>query len=34
MFEGVPDLGLTQVEVTSSPLATHIHYRLDRSQRA
>jgi dihydrofolate reductase len=28
MFDGVPTVGLTQVEVTHSPVATHIHYRV------
>jgi dihydrofolate reductase len=28
MFEGLPDIALTQLEVTHSPIATHIHYRV------
>jgi dihydrofolate reductase len=28
LFDGVADPGLTQLEVTSSPLATHIRYRI------
>jgi dihydrofolate reductase len=29
MFDGIAPAPLTQVEVTYSPVATHIHYRLD-----
>jgi hypothetical protein len=28
IFDGVPDPGLTPVEVIPSPMATHIRYRL------
>jgi len=28
LFDGVTDPGLTPIEVTSSPLATHLHYRV------
>jgi dihydrofolate reductase len=30
IFDGVADPGLTQLEVTSSPLATHVRYRIGR----
>jgi dihydrofolate reductase len=30
IFTGVPDPGLTPVEVTHSPHATHVHYRVGR----
>jgi dihydrofolate reductase len=28
LFDGVPDVRLTPVEVTHSPHATHVHYRV------
>ena len=28
LFDGVTDPGLTPIEVTSSPFATHLHYRV------
>src|SRR5256885_5482 len=28
IFDGVPDPGLTPVQVTHSPHATHVHYRV------
>src|SRR3954447_9349354 len=30
LFDGVADPGFTQLEVTSSPLATHVRYRIGR----
>jgi dihydrofolate reductase len=30
LFDGVADPGLEQVDVTHSPLATHVHYRVGR----
>jgi dihydrofolate reductase len=30
MFDGIPLVGLQQVDVTYSPRATHIHYRVER----
>jgi dihydrofolate reductase len=33
LFDGVNDPGLEQVEVTHSPYATHIHYRVVRETK-
>ena len=34
IFDGVPDPGLEPVEVTHSPLATHVVYRVGSAGRA